>query len=65
MFPRRVSFVVAMVVAGLYVLMAFTVSPTLDLAQEDEKKLVVRIANMLGTVAAGVLINGWERKRRR
>jgi signal transduction histidine kinase len=65
MFPRRVSFVVAMVVAGLYVLMAFTVSPTLDLAQEDEKKLVVRIANMLGIVAAGVLINGWERKRRR
>jgi hypothetical protein len=65
MFPRRVSFVVAVVVAGLYVLMAFTVAPTLDLAQEDEKKLVVRIANMLGIVAAGVLINGWERKRRR
>src|SRR5918999_3191801 len=65
MFSRRVSFVVAVVVAGLYVLMAFTVAPTLDLAQEDEKKLVVRIANMLGIVAAGVLINGWERKRRR
>jgi signal transduction histidine kinase len=45
--------------------MAFTVSPTLDLAQEDEKKLVVRIANMLGIVAAGALINGWERRRRR
>jgi signal transduction histidine kinase len=65
MFPRRVSFVVAAVVAGLYVLTAFTVDPTLNLAQEDEKKLVVRIANMLGIVAAGVLINGWERKRRR
>ena len=65
MFPRRASFTVAGVIAGLYVIMAFTVSPTLDLAQEDEKKLVVRIANMLGIVAAGALINGWERRRRR
>ena len=65
MFPRRASFTAAGVVAGLYIIMALTVSPTLDLAQEDEKKLAVRIANMLGIVAAGALINGWERRRRR
>ncbi|HEU0020719.1 MAG TPA: sensor histidine kinase, partial [Dehalococcoidia bacterium] len=65
MFPRRASFTVAAIVGSLYVLMALTVSPTLDLAQEDEKKLAVRLANMLGIVAAGALINGWERRRRR
>jgi signal transduction histidine kinase len=65
MFPRRASFAVAAIVGALYVVMAFTVPPTLDLAQEDEKKLAVRIANMLGIVAAGALINGWERRRRR
>jgi signal transduction histidine kinase len=65
MFPRRVSFAVAAVVAALYVVMAFTVSPALDLAREDEKKLAVRIINMLGIVAAGALITGWERRRRR
>lgn len=65
MFPRRASFTVAAIIASLYIVMALTVSPTLDLAQEDEKKLAVRIANMLGIVAAGALINGWERRRRR
>ncbi len=65
MFPRRVSFAVAAVVAVLYVIMAFTVSPTLDLAQEDEKKLAVRVINMAGIVTAGALITGWERRRRR
>jgi signal transduction histidine kinase len=65
MFPRRASFAVAAIVGGLYVVIALTVPPTLDLAQGDEKKLVVRIANMLGIVAAGALINGWERRRRR
>jgi signal transduction histidine kinase len=65
MFPRRASFATAAIVAGLYIAIALTVSPTLDLAQEDEKKLAVRIANMLGIVAAGALINGWERRRRR
>jgi signal transduction histidine kinase len=65
MFPRRASFAVAAIVGCLYIVIALTVSPTLDLAQEDEKKLAVRIANMLGIVAAGALINGWERRRRR
>ncbi|HZA23019.1 MAG TPA: hypothetical protein VFA32_10525 [Dehalococcoidia bacterium] len=65
MFPRRASFTAAGVVAALYIIMALTIPPTLDLGQEDEKKLAVRIANMLGIVAAGALINGWERRRRR
>ncbi|PKB57509.1 MAG: hypothetical protein BZY73_02785 [SAR202 cluster bacterium Casp-Chloro-G3] len=65
MFPRRASFTVAAIIGVLYIVMALTVSPTLDLAQEDEKKLAVRITNMLGIVAAGALINGWERRRRR
>ncbi len=65
MFPRRVSFAVVALVAGIYVAMALTVAPTLDLAQEDEKKLAVRVINMVGIVAAGALITGWERRRRR
>ncbi|MBM3942675.1 MAG: sensor histidine kinase [SAR202 cluster bacterium] len=65
MFPRRVSFAVVAVVAVLYTVMAFTVSPTLDLAQEDEKKLAVRLINMVGIVSAGALITSWERRRRR
>ena len=65
MFPKRASFALASLVMGLYALMAFVVAPGLDLKAEDEKKLAVRLASMLGIVAAGALITGWERARRR
>ena len=65
MFPKRASFPVAALVMGLYAVMAFTVTPTLNLEQNDEKKLAVRLACMLGIAGAGALITGWERARRR
>jgi len=65
MFPRRASFAVAAIIIALYVVMSLTVEPTLNRAEEDEKKLIVRIATMLGIAAAGALITGWERTRRR
>ena len=65
MFPKRASFALASLVMGLHALMAFVVAPGLDLEAEDEKKLAVRLASMLGIVAAGALITGWERARRR
>ncbi len=37
MFPRRASFAVLAIVIALYITMAFTVSPTLNLDNEDEK----------------------------
>ena len=64
MSPVRVGVPVATVVIALYISMAFTVSPTLIWDQEQEKWLVVRILTMVGIVAAGTLITGWERSRR-
>ena len=65
MFPKRASFPMAAIVMALYAVMAFTVTPTLDVQQEEEKKLAVRLACMLGIAGAGALITGWERARRR
>ena len=65
MFPRRAAFTMVAVVATLYIIIASTVAPTFSMALEDEKKLAVRIINMVGIVAAGGLITRWERSRRR
>lgn len=65
MSPARFSIPVVAVAMGVYIAMAFTVSPTLIWDMEQEKWLVVRILTMVGIVAAGVLITGWERSRRR
>ncbi|PKB64165.1 MAG: hypothetical protein BZY80_03615 [SAR202 cluster bacterium Io17-Chloro-G2] len=65
MFPKRASFPLAAAVMGIYSAIAFTVAPTLDFEQGDEKKLAVRLACMLGIAGAGALITGWERARRR
>ncbi len=78
LFPGRVSFGAVAVVIVLYIVMAFTITPSnpnipgrakleLALQQEfkQEKVLFGRIMTMLGMVAAGTLISGWERTRRR
>ena len=65
MFPGRPSFVMVSIVVGLFILMAFTVTPTLDVDFKQEKVLIVRIAAMVGVTIGGSLINGWERNRRR
>ena len=76
MFPGRVSFSVVAVVVVLYVVMAYTVvgsnpsiQPKLDLTLQQvfkqAKVLFIRIMTMVAMVAAGTLINGWERARRR
>ena len=64
-FPRWASFSMLAAVIGLYVLMALTVSPTLSVDAFQEKVLFVRVITMLGIVAAGTLLVGWERARRR
>ena len=64
-FPGRTSFAVVGVVIALYIVMAFTVSPTLDMDLMEEKALIERLVTMVGMVVAGTLINGWERARRR
>ena len=64
MSPWRVAIAVGSVVIALYVLMAFTVSPTVIWDMEQEKWLVTRSLTMLGIVVAGTLITGWERSRR-
>ena len=65
MFPKRASFSMAAIIMALYAVIAFTVTPTLDFQQGEEKKLAVRLACMLGIAGAGALITGWERARRR
>ena len=65
MFPRRASFGALGVVVALYVVMAFTISPTLDVDALDEKILFIRIITMAALVVAGTLILGWERSLRR
>jgi len=64
MFPGRASLALASTVIALYISMAFIVSPTLIWEREQEKWLVTRIFTMVGIVAAGMLITGWERGRR-
>ncbi len=64
MFPGRPSFAGLAIVIGLYILMAFTVSPTLNVDLLQEKVLVVRVVTMIGIVVGGTLINGWERSQR-
>ena len=63
-FPGRASLALVSAVIALYISMAFIVSPTLIWEQEQEKWLVTRIFTMVGIVAAGMLITGWERGRR-
>ena len=65
LFPGRVSFAALAAVMASHVVMAFTISPTLDYDLKQEKELVGRLATMVGMVVAGTLINGWERARRR
>ena len=65
MFPKRAIFSALIAVIGLYILMAFTISPTLNYDLKQEKVLIVRIITMVGIVVAGTLITGWERTRRR
>ena len=65
MFPRWVSFGMLAAVIFLYVVMALTVSPTLSVAAYQEKVLFVRVITMGGIVAAGTMLMGWERARRR
>jgi len=65
LFPGRTSFAVVAVVIALYIAMAFTVSPSLDLDLKQEKVLFGRLITMVGIVVVGTLINGWERTRRR
>ena len=65
LFPGRVSFAALAAVMASYVVIAFTISPTLDYDLKQEKILVERLATMVGMVVAGTLINGWERSRRR
>ena len=65
MFPGRVGFAVSGAVMALYTLMAFSISPTLDIDLKEEKVLFNRLATMLGMVVAGTLIAGWERSGRR
>ena len=65
MFPRWASFSVLAAVIVLYVVMALMVSPTLSVAAYQEKVLFVRVITMVGIVAAGTLLVGWERARRR
>ena len=65
MFPRRASFSILAVVIVLYVAMALTVSPTLSTDLYQEKALFVRVVTMIGIVATGILLAGWERDGRR
>jgi len=65
MFPRWASFGMLAAVIFLYVVMALTVSPTLSVAAYQEKVLFVRVITMVGIVAAGTMLVGWERARRR
>ena len=65
LFPGRPSFAMVLIVVGLYILMAFTVTPTLNTDFEQEKLLIVRVFTMVGMTIGGTLINGWERGRRR
>jgi signal transduction histidine kinase len=45
--------------------MALTISPTLSEDAYQEKVLFVRVITMVGIVATGTLLVGWERARRR
>ena len=65
MFPGKPSFGAVALVIGLYIIIAFTVSPEFSYADEDEKLMLGRISAMLGMVVAGSLIYRWERTRRR
>ncbi len=65
MFPRRVSFGMLAIIMALYVIMALTISPTLNTERAQEKLLFVRLIVMAGIVVAGTLITSWERTRRR
>ena len=44
----------------LYVVMALTISPTLSEDAYQEKVLFVRVITMVGIVATGTLLVGWE-----
>ena len=65
MFPRRASFAMLATIITLYVVMALTISPTLSTDAYQEKVLFVRVITMVGIVATGTLLVGWERSRRR
>ncbi len=65
MFPRRASFAMLATIITLYVVMALNISPTLSTDAYQEKVLFVRVITMVGIVATGTLLVGWERSRRR
>ena len=64
MFPGKPSFGAVALVIGLYIIIAFTVSPEFSYADEDEKLMLGRISAMLGMVVADSLIYRWERTSR-
>ena len=67
-FPRRISFAVVTVLAGIYTGMSVAMEPGLDtsvLFDSDEKQLVVRVVCMFAIVVAANLMTRLERERRR
>ena len=53
------------VVAGIYAVISFLLSPGVDVATAEERILIIRIITMYTTVIAGNLITDIERTRRR
>ena len=65
-FPsRRLSFGVVAVVAIAYAALSFATDPGVSFEMRAEKVLIIRLATMLGVVAAANLMHRVERDRRR
>ncbi|MCI0438135.1 MAG: sensor histidine kinase [Chloroflexi bacterium] len=65
-FPsRRLSFTVVGVVAGVYAILSFVMSPGVDFALHEERILLVRVLTMFAVVAAANLMTRIEVLRRR
>ncbi len=67
-FRRRISFAIAVLVAGTYVGMSVAMEPGVDTAilfDGDEKKLAVRVVSMIAIVVAANLMTRIEREGRR
>ena len=61
----RLSFPVVTVVSIAYIWMSLAIGEGVDFSDRDEKKLGIRLATMFAVVAAGNLMIGIERERRR
>ncbi len=65
-FPsRRLSFTVVGVIAGVYAILSFTMSPGVNFALHEERILLVRVLTMFAVVAAANLMTRIEVLRRR